>query len=161
MGFNSTDSIINGIREYTNSTYNPDFEVLRTGLFVAEDIAQMLLGFMLVIMYSLLAVLTTIDICYLTLPVFQDYVNKKGWDSVDKHNHSIISRNARDALREANTVETGHSALGLYIKKRYFSILILVLLSLMIFTNYGLILSILKNIMLTIISSVGGSLAIS
>ena len=146
MGTNATNSIIDDIRKYTNSEYEPDFEMLRTSVFVAEDLAQMLLGLLLAIMYTLLTVLTLLDICYLTIPWFQDMASKKGWDRLTNHKITLISRDARDSYIQAKTVDTGRSALGIYIGKRYLTYILIVLITILIFTNYSLILNIVKNI---------------
>lgn len=148
MQNNITDQIIGEIRKYTNSAYDTDVELLKTSTFIAEDFTRTFLGVVLVILYMLIGLIIALDICYITLPFFQEIAKKYKLDVVNKYNQSIISKCARDAVIEANTVNTGVSPIWIYIKKRYFSLIILILLTALIFMNYSLIFKVVENIVL-------------
>lgn len=151
---NDTASDVAGaISEYTQSTYTPDFEILKTGSYMVEDVTQLLIGIVLVLIYLLIGLIIALDIAYLTLPFFQELVQRHRWDNVTVRNKSLISKDAKDALIEANTSQTGVSALGLYIKKKSVSLIMLAIITVLILSNYTII----KDILVKIITQFLGA----
>ena len=145
---NTSESIAGAISKYTQSEYTPDFEILKSGTFLVEDISQLIIGIVLVLLYTFIGVILALDIAYLTLPWFQEHVKKHRWDKVTPRNRCIISKDASDALIEANTLQTGTSSLFIYIKKKLGTLIILVIVSILIGSNYTVI----KDILTMIIS---------
>lgn len=140
------ESIASQIREYTNIEYQPDFEILKSTTWAMEDVTRLILGIILALMYMLLTALVVLDLAYITIPTFQEVVRKRGWDKTREQGVGFISRDAKDAVMEANTVQTGVSAVWIYIKKKSFSMVLFALLTLLLLTNYSVVLNIAQGI---------------
>lgn len=146
MDSSNLNKIVDEISKYSDTKYNVDFDFLKSTVFVVEEFTQVTLGFMLVVIYSLLGVIIVLDISYITIPMVQSYFHTHKLDGSIEGNHSLISQDARVSVIEANTTETGKSALGIYLKKKYLTLIILCLFSIVLFTNYDIVLSLANKV---------------
>jgi hypothetical protein len=98
---------------------NIDYGTYKQVQFFMTDATRLILGIVFVSIFMLLALITVMDIAYLTIPTFRDLIYRKAWDgSREGSKIKLVSKYARNAVIEADTVTTGTSALGIYIKKR-------------------------------------------
>ena len=105
---------------YVGSEYQVDTKLEVHALAVIMNVSAVLLGVILVLFGMLVAITTTTDILFLTLPSVHEHIS----EVLDRFRREgktekkivILSRQAIDAWEEANN--TGKNPLILYLKKR-------------------------------------------
>lgn len=113
-----TQEIVNKIREYSNLA-DVDYSVYKQVSYFAYDTTRVIVAVAFALITMLLTLLTASDIAYLTIPPFRDFIYKKDLDgSQGTSKLKIVTPQARNAVIEADTVSTGKSPLGIYIKHR-------------------------------------------
>ena len=113
------DDVVNTLERYANDQDNIDYASYRQIEMFTGDVVNITLGLIFVAIIMLFTLLTVADIAYLTLPTFRDIMQRKALDgSREGSKLKLVSNYARNSLEEADTVNTGESALGIYIRKR-------------------------------------------
>ena len=112
--------VISEIRQYTNNDYIAQLKDIIEVQSAMEDIVGFILSLIVTVIIIVLAIVTLLDICFITMPVFQDAVIHKRWDgSIDPNARvRLISHDARIAVQQSMTQATGKSALSLYLSRR-------------------------------------------
>lgn len=112
--------VIDGIRQYTNNGYGVKMDDVLVAQSVIYDVVGFLLGVLVVLIVVGMSIVTALDICYITIPAFQDTVIHRRWDGSADPNAKVrfISHDARIAVKAAAMQETGKSALSIYLRRR-------------------------------------------
>lgn len=112
--------VVDEIRQYTNNGYGVKMDDVLIAQSVIYDVVGFILGVLVVLIVVGMSIITALDICYITIPMFQDTVVHKRWDGSTDPNARVrfISHDARIAVNAAATQETGKSALSIYLGRR-------------------------------------------
>lgn len=142
--------LIDGIREYTNNGSSVYLDNVREAEYMIQDITGFILGLIAIFISFGMTLISALDICYITIPVFQDMIKDKKWDgSPDGSNFRIISGAARVAVE--TTSGTGESPLKFYMKKRIGMYCFCGLVLSIAILGFGTITGIVSNIVLSIV----------
>ncbi len=120
---NPTD-VANGIREYTTAS-DIDIADMKEIQNIIYDVSGYILGLIVTVLCLGITVITALDICYITMPSFQEKVRNHNWDSGSTGKLRLVSNDARISVNKANTSSTGTSALKIYITSRIKTYMIL------------------------------------
>lgn len=130
------DGIVDKIRQYAEND-NIDYSAYKQVVDFINDTTSIILGIIFWIILATFSLMVAMDIAYLTIPTFRDVMYKKGLDgSVQDSKVKLISAHARNAVIQAETKETGRSALGIYLKKRIIAWMQFVAVMLIFFALY-------------------------
>ena len=114
----SPGDIAQGVGGILSTPYAVDFDKLNSIGIVVENIFGVILGFAAVFIIVFMTVLTTLDVLYLTIPLFREYIQRKNWDgSSDTKQFKLISSDARHAVEEMSIGE-GKPPIAMYCWKR-------------------------------------------
>lgn len=109
--------IAQGIHDAMDVPYNIDYATLEIIVAKTGDIVGLLMGFIAVFLVIGLTLITALDICYLTIPIFQQAMHDKSWDgSSDRSKIQLVSNDARTAVERAAV--SRQSSLWIYMKLR-------------------------------------------
>lgn len=130
------DDIVDKIRQYAEND-NIDYSAYKQVVDFINDTTSIILGIIFWVILATFSLMVAMDIAYLTIPTFRDVMYKKGLDgSVQDSKVKLISAHARNAVIQAETKETGRSALGIYLKKRIIAWMQFVAVMLIFFALY-------------------------
>lgn len=149
--------IVDGVRKYTGNGYGIQLDTLIIAQGVIYDVVGFLLGLIAFVIVIGMALITTLDVCYLTIPMFQDKVRDERWDGSKGHRKiRFISNDARLAVEKAATGQTGRSALTVYIKKRIISYCIAAMVLYICLAGSNTIVPAISNVVLTFLKGMSG-----
>lgn len=120
----SVDEIVNGILENMPDDGHANYIQLKEQLDLVGTITSIILGLIVTIIVVGVPVVVALELCYINIPVFQEYTEKIIIKTTGKLNTAIgfVVRDAKLALQEANTIQTGKSANYIYLKIKVKSI---------------------------------------
>lgn len=131
------NDIVNKIQRYAEAD-NIDYSTYKQISYFITDVTNMVLGLVFVSIFMLLSLLTMMDIAYLTMPPFRDFITRKALDgSRDDTKLRLVSIYAVNSAQEADTINTGRSALAIYIKKRIWAWCIFITVLLIFLSMYS------------------------
>lgn len=114
----NTDKIIEQIREYTGVGYGIAMDDVLYTQIVVEGWLGFILGVMIWVIAVGMALVTAVDVAFITIPTFREIARRKRWDGTSERTRArLISNDARDAVEESCNLDES-SALVLYLKKR-------------------------------------------
>lgn len=122
----NVDDIVNDITLHMANDGSADYIQLTEQLYLIERVSEIILGFLIVIILLGIPVVVSIEVMYINFPVFQTTVEKMMLKTTGKLNKALglIIRDARKALKLANTIETGKSANLIYLRLKCVAIII-------------------------------------
>lgn len=145
-----TQEIREGILEYVSGDYSVDMLMIYNTAETIGDITGIILGIIAYAIAILMTLITVVDICYITLPVFREAVKKLRWDGTNDRGLSAISKDAFSAVEEVYTMSLEKSPLSIYIKSRLMTYVIAVFVLFIILGGMGYV----KDIVVLIVRSI-------
>lgn len=144
--------IVDGIRDYTGNGYGVQLDTLIIAQSMIYDIVGFILGLIAFFIVVGMALITTLDVAYITIPMFQDKVRDERWDGSKGHGKvRFISNDARLAVEQASMMSTGKSALWIYIKKRIIAYMICAVVLFICLRGSSTLVPIIANIILDLL----------
>lgn len=132
------NDVADKLREYAEAD-NIDYAAYTQIEYFVSDATRIILGLVFCIIFMTFALMVALDVAYLTMPVFQDLITRKGLDgSLQEKKVKLISSYARNARIEADTVHTGKSAMSIYVKSRtvsWIQFILILMVFLAFYTN--------------------------
>lgn len=111
-----TKEVREGIVDISNHAYSVDFVMLNNVIQTIADVIGLILGIIAFAIVMLMTLITAIDVCYITIPMFREQARIKNWDGGNKYGLSAISKDAYNSVVEAFTEGPSSNA---YILKKY------------------------------------------
>jgi|LFRM01.1.fsa_nt_gb hypothetical protein len=142
------------IRNQLNTPYNVDFADIGEATFLIQGIVSLLLGIIAYGIAVIMTLITAIDIAYIVIPVVRERVQALRWDGSRSKHLRTVSRDAVSAVEEANTINTGKSALRIYLIKRIKTYVISVIILMLILGYMDYLKALIANIILTIVKAI-------
>ena len=130
----------------TTNGYNIDILSIYNTAEVIGDTTGLILG---IIAYSIaifMTLITTLDVAYITIPIFRTAMKSFRWDGSNERGLSAVSKDAVSAVEESYTLCLDKSALSIYLGKRLISYLIAVFVLFLILGGMGYIQDIVETI---------------
>lgn len=143
-------TVIDGIREYTGNGYGVHMDSLIIAQSTIYDIVGFVLGLLAFFISIGMFLITALDVCYITIPIFQDKVRSQRWDGSRGSKVRFISKDAVEAVELAYTIDNG-SAIGSYLKKRVKTYIICGVILYIILIGSNTLVPIIANIVLSIL----------
>lgn len=110
--------VVETIRRYAEAD-NIDYATYQQMQYFVSDTVSLILGIVFTFVCMTFSLLVALDVIYLTNPLFRDVISRKGLDgSLNESKLKIISAQARKAVVEADTLRTGESPIGIYLRSR-------------------------------------------
>ena len=100
-------TVIDGIREYTGNGYGVHMDSLIIAQSTIYDIVGFVLGLLAFFISIGMFLITALDVCYITIPIFQDKVRSQRWDGSRGSKVRFISKDAVEAVELAYTIDNG------------------------------------------------------
>lgn len=126
----SVDEIINGIAGNLDSTSNVDVIRIAEQVETIQSIANTILGLLVVLLVVGVQIVFVVEIVYINLPAFQ-LAHEKLIDKTEGKTNRVLGlvlRDARRALKRANTLETGKSVNRIYLGMKIKSIIVVAII---------------------------------
>lgn len=148
------------VKDMTNNlNLTPDVEVAGTALSGFSGVISVAIGLLIFIITLLTVLVTTCDICYITLPVFrekQDMAAAGGGSGSSFNNivNKLISNEAKYAVKTC-TMDSGKNPLATYLGKRIVAYILLALALFILLTGN---ISVIINIVLTGVGGIADAL---
>ena len=122
----SVDDIVNQITGKLANDGAANYIQLATQIKYIGDITQLILGILVAILVIGLPIVIAIEVCYINYPIVQESLEKIVVRSKGNLNKvlGLTIRDARTAVRMADTIETGRSVNLIYLKIKCKSIFI-------------------------------------
>ncbi len=123
---------------------------------VISDITGLVLG---IIAYSIaifMTLITAVDICYITIPIFRQGIQRIRWDGTNERNFSAVSKDAINAVGESYTSCLNRSAISIYLGSRLISYIIAVFVLFLILGGIGYIQNIVEVIVRALLMATMG-----
>ena len=139
-----------------NINVKPDMDTASQALSGFGGVISVAVGVIIAIITLLTVLITTCDICYITLPVFretQDTAGKNG-SGFNAIVNRLISNEARYCVKECS-VDSGKNPLGMYLGKRVFAYILLALALFILLTGN---IAVIINIVLTGVAGIADAL---
>ena len=162
----SPDEIIGGLSQGWHAEYEVKGDTLYEVGQLISGILSTIFGLVVVIVPLILALVTTVDILYITMPIFRDVTQKRedgneegrlkrGLWSVfhDLGKVNIISRDAKEAVAKAETYD--EPAIWLYAKSRALSYAAICIVVALIAGYSSVIQSIIRDIVYGVLQALG------
>ena len=148
----SASDVANGIREYTQSDSGYYLDAIQDAQYVIYDITSFILGVLTFFIVWFMFLITALDICYITIPIFQEKVRQERWDgSPGGSKFRIVSNAARIAVDTGNS--QGVSPLKIYLKKRIAMYCICGIMLYISFVGFNVIVNLVTHIVLQILNA--------
>lgn len=113
---------------------------------VISDVTGLILGIVAYSIVIFMTLITAVDICYITIPVFRQGVKRARWDGTNERNLSAVSKDAINAVEESYTSCLNKSAISVYLRSRITSYFIAVFVLFLILGGIGYIQNIVEVI---------------
>ena len=125
------DKIVSDITGNMSNTGGADYIQLTTQLGMVGSVVGVILGFLVAIIIIGGPLVIAIEIMYINFPLMQESLEKLTTRTSGRTQTTLglVIRDARLAVREANTVQTGHSVNWTYLRIKIKAIFISVLLA--------------------------------
>lgn len=152
----SPGEIAEGIGDVLGTPYAVDWDTINSISIVVANVLGAILGFAAVFIAIFMTVITTLDILYLTIPVFRSYIQEKQWDgSNDTKKFRLISSSARIAVEESSLRE-GRMPITIYLCKRLKIYVICSVIFVLITVYQQPLTSLIRSIVVKAVSSITG-----
>lgn len=125
----SVDEIIDGIVKKLENDGSVDYIALTEKVYIIKDITEAILGLFVSLIIIGVPLVVTFEIIYLNIPIVQRGFENLMIRTEGKRINRVLGlvlRDARLAVSKANTVETGVSVNGVYLRMKIKSIIIAV-----------------------------------
>ena len=149
--------VIEEIRQYTHNDYSARMKDVIAIQNASEDIFGFVLSLIVTVIIIVLSIVTLLDICFITMPVFQEAVIHKRWDgSIDPNAKvRLISHDARIAVQKSMTMNTGKSALSLYLSRRVKTYCISAVVIYIALTGSSVMIPLVSKIVMSVVEVLG------
>jgi len=114
-------NILDKINDLIETGVPVDVLALKRTLQIIETVTNLLLGVVVWGIFVLLIMVTALDVCYMTIPIFKNKMSTIGWDKAG--GFRIISIDAQKAVEELYLF--GKLALAVYLKRRTTSYIVI------------------------------------
>jgi len=120
------DKLIEELKESLESSSGADQIIVKESSSTISRIASFILGFLAILIIIIFPIIVALEIIYIVFPLFRDKVDQLAiWmdtKGADTRIVSIAFRDAKEAIAQADTIETGRSPLWCYLKIKIVSI---------------------------------------
>lgn len=151
----SPKDITEGIGDILDTPYAVDFDKLNSVSTVVMNVIGFILGFAAIFIVVFITLMTTLDILYLTVPMFRSFVHEKNWDgSNDTKRFRLISSDARVSVEEM-AIDSGKPPIVTYCKKRIKTYLICAIIFTIITVYQNDIMQLVRSVVLKVLEGTG------
>jgi len=141
------------IKEF-GDTNSVDYIGLTEGIMEITRYSEMILGFLVVLLFSLMTFVVSLELVYINLPIFRNKMDLVL--SRERKVVGLILHDAVIAVERANTVETGKSANKIYLSLKTKHIVIAVVILNIVLLGWGPIIGIVVKVAKGVIDAIGG-----
>lgn len=143
--------IIAGIKDYTSSDYKVNIDTVIVARGFIEDVTGYILGLMAFFIVVGMAIITALDVCYISIPAFRIMVKNSRWDGTTSVKFRVISKDAVNAV-EYGSLENGMIPLQIYLKSRIKTYIICAILLYVIIAGSNTIIPFIAEVVSGIVS---------
>ena len=150
----SVEDIVQGIKDNMGGTGNIDRGVSIQFLNTVDSVLGAILGIIVVVLALGIPLIIALEICYINIPIFRSSLDKIT-EKVDVLSRPVglVFRDARKAMKEANTVKTGQSTNAVYLRMKIGTILLAFVMISLCFGPINIVISIVTGLVKSIIQA--------
>ena len=123
----TVEQIADELIEKGKSDGSIDYIFFHEATSIIGRITQTITGFLILFILVLVPIVTSLEVIYICFPIIRDkteqFLCKIEGNGIAKNAIGATLRDAREAVKQANTVETGKSAMAIYFKLKITSLM--------------------------------------